>query len=89
MKYKVDMQLDDTVFVQFLRQEAEIVWSAIKYYLKQDDPQEYEIEDYEANYNLLGAMYLVEEYFSHDPQIRRKYPRDMEAPIEEWMAWDD
>ena len=87
MKYKVEMQLDDTVFVQFLRQEADIVWHAIKYYRKQENPAEYEIEDFWNNYQLLGAMYLVEEYFSHDPQLRRKYPRDEEA--EEWIAWDD
>ena len=79
MKYEIELDLADSVFIQFLRHEAETVWEALRYLEKLEasgEAKEYELVDLRYNWQLLGAMYLVEEYFSEEPILREKYPRE-------------
>ena len=103
MKFELTADLADSLFVQFLREEADTVWHALRYERKQEILKDYELRDLWYNYQLLGAMYLVEEYLTDHPEIRTKYPReftpeqetelhmeiDEEKEIENWMAWDE
>lgn len=89
-KFELELPSDvsDALVVAALREEADTVWHALNYLRKEEEPKDWELRDLWYNYRLLGAMYLVEEYLSTDPQIRKMYPREFE-PQEEWMAWDD
>lgn len=77
-KYKLEVEgeIADSVFVEFLRDEAETAWHALNYTREIKEPKDWQLEDLWYNYNLLGAMYLVEEYFSAEPILRDKYPRE-------------
>ena len=82
MKYEIELDLADSVFVQFLRHEAETVWKSLQYLKKLEaagEIQEFQLVDLRNNWALLGAMYLVEEYFSTEPEIRSLYPREDEV----------
>ena len=80
MKFEIEVSGDtmDTLFVEFLRKEADVVWHSLQYVRGLEKPKEFQKEDLWYNYKLLGAMYRVEEYFSDNPKLREMYPRDEE-----------
>ena len=83
MKFEINIDCVDSLFVQFLREEVVGVHSALHSLAAEDELSIYELDDLWYNHRLLGAMYVVEEYFSDNPQLREMYSRDFKDEFDE------
>ena len=78
MKVEIELCEDSIIelILQHLRKDAEMVYSNLMELREKENLRNYQKKDLWADYKILGAMYEVEEYYTINPIIRNKFPRD-------------
>lgn len=78
MKVEIELPYDSLteLLLAQLRDQAETAYSYMMQLREKKDPKPHEMQDHRDIYELLGAIYIVEEYNTLNPIIRNKFDRD-------------